>query len=477
MRRLPLVLLALAGVVFLVPTGASAQSPEGLVSGEAEAFAVRVEYDIPLPAGSGSIPHVIGEVRRASTGGNAKGLAAAPSGLDAVVGGTYADPDKENEGDESRLPQTECFYPGDLVDTRFRYPTDNRPDTAGAPAIAYATARCAEGPVAELHARDSEVGGPGLATEGFAPALTAAQVAADALIGPDDGVLSSDASARASDLVLAGGAMTIGSVDVRGASSVTGKPGGQATRASVVVNDVAVGGGAVRFSLADDRLLVGGQELPVGSDAARRVIAGANAALAGSGCELSVVSGPSTYPQGFLLARKEPKIGVEEDGSFAASMRGGLLLVCDVPEQLSGNTDFNPQRMQMLIGFVYTSAAASEGPGGFDLTDLGSAVGAGPAGGAPLTGTGGPTFDPATAPPAAPATVEGAPVAEPPVEPAAGTDDVALGPVERVASIPMSPKTRVALGLAALAAFLAFTQLGSDRLRKELAWLQPGASS
>jgi hypothetical protein len=475
MRRIPLVLLALAGAVLLVPAGAqAAEGPEGILSGEAEAFAVRVEYDIPLPAGAGTIPHVIGEVRRASTGGNAKGLAAAPSHLDAVVGGKYANPDQETEGDESRLPQTECFYPGDLVDTRFRFPTDNRPENAGAPAIGYAIARCAEGPMAELHARDSEIGGEGLATAAFAPALTAAQVAADALIGPQDGELSADASARAADLVLAGGAVTIGSVEVDGRSSVTGKAGEQATRANVTVNDVVVGGGAVRFSLADDRILVGGEELPVGSDAARQVIAGANAALAASGCELSVISSPSAYPQGFLLSRKEPKIGVAEDGSFAASMRGGLLLVCDVPEQLSGNTDLNPQRLQLLIGFVYTSTTAGEDPGGFDLTDLGSAIGAGPITAAPLTETGA-------------ATSVAAPVAAPPPEAApavdggdpAGDDDdgVALGPVQRLASVPMSPKIRLAVGLVAAAGFLAFTQLAGDRLRRELAWLQSGGPS
>ncbi|MBV8691987.1 MAG: hypothetical protein JOY57_10040, partial [Actinobacteria bacterium] len=72
--------------------GPAAVGPDGVISGQAESYAMRVEYDLPLPAGSGTIAHVSGEARRSKAGENAKGIAAAPTEMDAVVGGKYIDP-------------------------------------------------------------------------------------------------------------------------------------------------------------------------------------------------------------------------------------------------------------------------------------------------------------------------------------------------------------------------------------------------
>src|SRR5207248_4151209 len=58
------------------------------------------------------------------------------------------------------------------------------------------------------------------------------------------------------------------------------------------------------------------------------------------------------------------------DGSLASSMAAGLLVLCDIPQRLSEPTGFNPQRLQILVGFVYTSAIATDKVGGFGLGDL-----------------------------------------------------------------------------------------------------------
>ena len=92
-------LIALALGMTLVPLVASvsrADGLDGLVTAEAESYALRVEYDIPLPAGPGDIPHTIGEIRRTTAGENAKGLAAAPTHLGAVVIGQYVNPIASN---------------------------------------------------------------------------------------------------------------------------------------------------------------------------------------------------------------------------------------------------------------------------------------------------------------------------------------------------------------------------------------------
>jgi hypothetical protein len=203
--------------------------------------------------------------------------------------------------------------------------------------------------------------------------------AADGRGGPVDGVLHSAAAARISDVSILDGLVTVDSIEAHGASRTDGKPGGGASEASVDLTGVSIGG--VSFDLRDGDLVVGGTRLPVGGSAAQAVIEQAAAALAPSKCGLSVLSSPAAYPQGFLFGRPQPELGVAEDGSLAASMRAGLLVQCDLPQDLTAPTSFSPQRMQVVLGFAFTSVATQADIGGFGIDDIG--------GGTPSGGSGG----------------------------------------------------------------------------------------
>jgi hypothetical protein len=417
------VLIAAIAAAALVGPAAIADAPAKRLAAEGDAFVARIEYDIPLPAGSGSIARVTGRVGP-PTGENAYGLAAAPSHLDAVVSGTWfnplADEDPLTPGDqakgpvdipdENRLPQVECFFPPDDVKVRFDFPTDVRDDTAATPPVGYAAAQCGRGPTSEVHARAADVAGGALFRSGPA--------GADGLFRPVKGVLQGTANAWAHDVALLGGAIRIASVTADGASSVTGEPGGQKTLARIALHDVDVAG--TRFSVDGDQLIVAGRPEALDSAAARTVLGAANAALAPLGCSVTVVGATDRYPQGFVLARKPPDVGVRDDGTLAGSMAGGLLVVCDLPENATKPSGFSPQRMQILVGFVYTSAAASEGVGGFGLGDL-----VGPPGTGAGTPVGGRLGDIGALPSAvgaspAPATPAAAPVSPAPARTPAG---------------------------------------------------------
>ena len=351
-----------AGFVLAVsPTSASRSDADDLavkqITAEAESFALRVEYDIPVPASTGTVPHVVGELRRAGGSENAKGFAAAPTRFDLVVGGRVASPDGKPGGDDdNKLPQTECFYPGQLLDTSFTFPNDVRPDAAGAPPLAYATARCDAGPTAELHARSSE-----------------STASADALLRPVDGVLHSDTRSWAQGVKLLDGLMTIDSIEAVGSSALTGKPNEAGSTAHVNVEGIRVPG--LTFSLRDGDLVVGNAVVPTTSAAARGVLDAAKTALAPMGCDLTILSTPAAFPQGFVLARKPPVLGIAADGTSAGSMAGGMLLMCDLPQNLAEPTGFSPQRMQAVIGFAYTAATATDDVGGFGLPSLASGAG------------------------------------------------------------------------------------------------------
>ncbi|HZQ27851.1 MAG TPA: hypothetical protein VFA94_09140, partial [Acidimicrobiales bacterium] len=151
------------------------EGPAGVTDAQVESYAMRVEYDIPLPAGSGSVAHVVGDARRSPGGENAKGVAASPSELDAVVGGKYIDPQGTGHP-VRRLPQSECFYPGSLVDTHFSFPTDTQGETAAGPPVGYAVARCGAGPQVELHGKAQSSDAPGGPLAVAAPGVTAGSV-------------------------------------------------------------------------------------------------------------------------------------------------------------------------------------------------------------------------------------------------------------------------------------------------------------
>jgi hypothetical protein len=396
MRPARLAALAASAALLVLPLAAMAPAhaadvgPDGVISGQAESYAMRVEYDLPLPAGSGTVAHVSGEARRSKAGENAKGIAAAPTEMDAVVGGKYIDP--QGTGHPVRkAPQTECFYPGSLLDTHFFFPTDTQAETAGLPRTGYATARCGAGPEAELHSSSVNVGAPGTASEALGPVLTAGQVGGDALAHTVKNTLDASSASRASNVSIAGGAVTIGSVVASGHSATTGQPGGASSRAAIELDDIDAGG--VTFSVAsaitNDKetvdLTVAGQTVPVDSSTAQATLAAANAAIKGLGCSLTLVGSPAEFPQGFLFSRPQPDLGVKPDGTLGASYRGGLLVVCDMPRSVTDNLDnFSPERAQILVGFAFTSASAHAEVGGFGLGDLADAT---PGAGSGVLGT------------------------------------------------------------------------------------------
>jgi hypothetical protein len=294
------------------------------------------------------------------------------------------------------------------------------------------------------------------------PGLSVRAVQADALAGPVDGVLSSSASAGATGVSILDGLIRVDAVTARGQSHTDGTAGGAASLAAIDLTGVTVAG--TRFDLRNGDLVVNGTSLPAGGSAAASFIATLTAALAPSGCSVTVLDAPSAYPQGFLFSRPQPELGVSQDGSLAASMRGGLLVQCDLPQSLTAPTGFSPERMQVALGFAYTSVAARATIGGFGLDDIGAGtdlggIGGGlvpaPAGAAP---TGADLVTPSLAPVAPPAP-GGSSVSSSPV----GT---VLERIELLAANFAAGRPWV-WGLA-LALWALLTHRGLDRVRRQL---------
>jgi hypothetical protein len=464
------------GTAVLLPLAApsrAASGPPGAIAATAEAFAYRVEYDIPLPVGTGTVGHVNASVTRAPAGESAHGIAGAPTEMDAVVAGRYIDPRQTGHA-ERNLPQSECYYPGALLATRFVFPTDTQKETSGLPPTSYAVANCGAGPTSELHAHNGPVSDPA-STD---PGVTADGASSDALARPDHDVLEANATSRAAGISLGGGALHIGSVVATGASSTTGSKAGGKSQAAVNIGEIRAGN--TTFSLAsvgrgdgtqDVELTTGGQTFPADSSQGKALVESANQALKPSGCSLSVLTDPARYPQGFLFSRPEPELGVRNDGTLAASDRGGLLVLCDVPDNPAAQaTKFSPQRIQAVVGFVYTSTAANPAVGGFGLGDLAG----GPTGplnfkspgvGSPAT----PGFPAGIAVPSASPAAGGTALAgsSPPAAPAVARarpkSIAAVGPIG------MGTLTRVLLALVCLAAWGWLTHIGASRFRRATA--------
>jgi hypothetical protein len=207
--------------------------------------------------------------------------------------------------------------------------------------------------------------------------VTSGAIESTALAHPDKNVLLADTESHASGVSILNGVLKIGSVVARSHSQTTGKAGGGTSTSEIVISDIDAGG--QRFSLSSasvdgkEQLLVtvAGQTVPVDSSAGKAVIDAVNAALKPQGCSMTPLTTPDSYPQGFLFARQPPAVGVKPDGTLAASYRGGLLIICDMPRNVSDPTTFTPQRAQILLGFAYTTAAATGEPLGFGLGDLG----------------------------------------------------------------------------------------------------------
>jgi hypothetical protein len=315
------------------------------------------------------------------------------------------------------------------------------------------------------------------------PGNTADAASSDALARPNHDVLETDATSRASGVSLAGGALHIGSVVASGASSTTGSKGGGKSRAAVTINDVSVGGTTFSISSVDSgdgaqkvELTSGGQTLPADSTPAKAVVAAANQGLKPVGCSMSVLSDPSRYPQGFVFARPDPEVGVRKDGTLAASYRGGLLLVCEVPDNPAAQaTKFSPERFQVLVGFVYTSAAANPAAGGFGLGDLAGGVGR------PLSlGSPGIGLAPAPGQPAGLAVPSGSPALGGTAAAGSSTPPPATAarprpkPIAAVGPLGMGTGTRVLLGLVCVVAWGWLTHVGASRFRRATAPCPPG---
>ena len=439
--------------------------PSGVITAQLDSFALKVEYDIPLPVGTGMVAHVNGEARRSQAGENAKGIAGAPTEMDAVVSGKYIDPQGTGHPVRS-LPQSECFYPGSLLDTHFAFPTETQGETRPAPAIGYTTSRCSAGPEVDLHARVVGSDAPGGPANPLSPVLSTGAVSSDALARPVKDTLDSTTASRASGVSILGGVVKIGSVVASGHSSTTGKPGGAASRADIAVSDIDAGG--VGFSLSsatvngkeEVQVTAGGQTFAADTSAGKAVIDAANAAIEPQGCSIAPLTSPNAYPQGFLFSRPQPDIGVKDDGTLAASYRGGLLVVCNAPRSVTDNFGgFSPERLQVLVGFAFTSTTARAQIGGYSLGDIGGAVlGAGPVlgghglgtlGGA-VTGTGG-TGGVVAAPTAGAPNLPAAPAAARPQATAA------IGPFR------LAPGTRWLLALLGLVGWAGLAHLGVRR--------------
>jgi hypothetical protein len=472
--------VGLSAVPFAItPSSArAAEGPAGAIAATAEAYALRVEYDIPLPVGTGTVGRVAANVTRAPAGESAHGIAGAPTELDPVVSGRYIDPTQTGKPQREK-PQAECYYPGALLSTRFVFPTDTQPETSGLPPTSYAVANCGAGPTSELHAHNGPVSDPADAN----PGVAADAVSSDALARPDHDVLQADATTRATGISLAGGALRIGSVVATGGSSTTGLGGGGKSRAAVSIGDIRAGDTVFSLSSVDAgdgtqqiELTSGGRASGADSAAGKAILDAANAALKPAGCNLAVMSDPARYPQGFVFSRPEPEVGVRKDGSLAATHRGGLVIVCDLPDNpVAEATQFSPQRIQAVVGFVYTSTAVDAAVGGFGLGDIAGGP-VGPVGiGSPGTGI---PLPPGTAGNAAlsvtPATGGAAPAG--PSAGAAGAPPVEARQKQVAALDPigMGTAARVLLGLACLAAWGALTHVGATRFRRATAPCPPG---
>jgi len=185
-----------------------------------------------------------------------------------------------------------------------------------------------------------------------------------------------------------------------------------------------------------------------------------NQSLKPQGCNIAVLSTPDRYPQGFVFSRPLPEIAVKADGSYAASMRAGLLVECDLPESVTGLTTFSPNRVQAVIGFAYSKVEANDEPGGFGLGSLGSFTSGAFIDVPPIT---------VSVPLPATITTDLSPLTAPaPATPSTAAAVPAPSPKTRIIATfhPLGSSTRWLALVLGLVAFAALTHLGIVRLRQ-----------
>ncbi len=317
-----------------------------------QALAVRIELDEPLPVGPGDIPSVTGQLNSAQ--GFSTGTVAADL-LGAVVGPDLQDP--TNDGHQyMQLPQATCVYPTQPSDAQ-SYPFDGSNQQTVESQVT-----CGSGPSVKGLTYAAMVGGQaGLTnpTELQNLGLSSLPMGANGVssgsesLGPDQvlGAVVAKANAEITNFDIPG-ILSASSIDAQGYSQATGRPGGATSHAQVVVHDLRIG--TATISLGPKGVELGtGPSVPV-SDA-QSVVSEFNQVAQLFGCNLTLLSSPSTYPQGPLFARPPLPDEVLANGMQASSTAGGALVRCVVPSSLNP-TKFKPLILQIIFGFVATQA-------------------------------------------------------------------------------------------------------------------------
>ena len=325
-------------------------------TGDAQAFAVRIEADEPLPVGPGDIPSVYGQVNAQE---NFATATAAVDLLGAVVGPKIADPTGDGH-QYTQLPQATCVYPSEPNSGAQSYPFNGSDQQT-----AQSETTCATGPSATGLAYGGQIGGGAGVTN--PNELTTLQASSLPLgiqglteghesLGPDaaDGSVKISADASVHDFSIPG-MLHVDGVEATGATEVSGRPGGATSTAQVTVSGLTIAGATISVTPAGVQL---GSAPPVPVSGAGPVVQQFNQIAGTEGCSLTILSNPSDYPQGTLFARPPLPNRINPNGTDAGSTDGGVVVRCVVPEALNP-TNFKPLIMQIVFGFVGTEANAS----------------------------------------------------------------------------------------------------------------------
>ena len=324
-------------------------------AGDVQAVAIRIEADEPLPAGSGDIPSMTGEVN--SDEGVSKARAAVDL-LGAVTGPKLADPTGDGH-QYAQDPQAACNFPPASTAAQ-SYPLQGSDQQT-----AQSEVTCGGGPSATALAYSAQIGGNAgvtnsneLQTLGVSALPLGINGVAEghASLGPDatTGTARMSADAEATSFSIPG-MLQVSHVSATGWTAVGGRPGSASTHADVSVSDLEIGGATI--SVGSKGVSVGSSP-PVPVDSAQPLVASFNQIASSVGCELTVLSSPSTYPQGPLFARPPLPDRVNPDGTDAGSTAAGLVVRCVVPDSVN-TTNFKPLILQILFGFVGTEAHAT----------------------------------------------------------------------------------------------------------------------
>lgn len=404
-------------------------------TGDAQAFAVRIEADEPLPVGPGDIPSVSGQLNAQEDFSTAT---AAVDLMGAVVGPKIADPTGDGH-QYTELPEATCLYPSDPNNAAQSYPFDGSDQQT-----AQSETSCASGPSATAQAYAGQIGGgAGITNPNELNTLQASSLplgiqgvaAGHESLGPDaaDGSVRVSADAEVHDFSIPG-MLHVDGVEATGATEVSGRPGGAISTAQVTVTGLTIAGATISVTPSGVQL---GSAAPVPVSGAGPLVQQFNQIAGTEGCNLTILSNPADYPQGTLFARPPLPNRINPNGTDAGSTGGGVVVRCVVPEALNP-TNFKPLILQIVFGFVGTEANAS-------LTvpqlGIGGAIGS-------LT-----TAPPVAAPPASlPASLPAAPAPAPtPVAaPAAITPTAAGAPALPATSPSVAPVPAVTRPVGAL---------------------------